>query len=131
MPTTTHKSTLENIKKTSARKDIIQRKNNPKVACRRDLRRNATNQRVHFSLHDPKGGRCAWGTAILLDYSPNGALLGHLMFDEGFWPDGEFGVSFKITGGKYEGVYAYGEPLRFATSKANLAVRFDGLYVKL
>ncbi|MHC4841138.1 MAG: hypothetical protein ACYTDT_09315 [Planctomycetota bacterium] len=131
MPTTSHKLTLDNIKKTSARKNIIQRKNNPKVACRRELRRNPTNQRVHFALHDPKGGRTAWGTAILLDYSPNGALLGHLMFENGFWPDGEFSVSFKVTGGQYEGVYAYGEPLRFATSKANLAVRFDGLYVKL
>ncbi|MBZ0136667.1 MAG: hypothetical protein K8I27_09870 [Planctomycetes bacterium] len=128
---TSHRILLDNIKKTRAREEIVNRNTNPRIACRREFRREATNQRVHFSLHDSKGGRVAWGTAVLIDYSPNGALLGHIMFDEGFWPDNDFSISFKITNGPYEGVYVYGQPLRFATSRANLALRFDGLYVKL
>lgn len=129
--TTSHRILLDNIKNTRAREDIIHRNTNPRIACRREFRREATNQRVHFSLHNPRGGRTAWGTAILIDYSPNGALLGHIMFEEGFWPDEDFAISFKVTNGPYEGVYVYGQPLRFATSRANLALRFDGLYVKL
>jgi hypothetical protein len=128
---TSHRITLERIKESRAREDVLAQNKNPRIACRREFKREMTNQRVHFALHDPVGGRVAWGTAILVDYSPQGALLGHLMFDEGFWPDGDFAVSFKVTGGPFEGVYAYGAPLRFATSRANLAVRFDGLYVKL
>jgi hypothetical protein len=128
---TSHRILLDNIKKTRAREGIINRNANPRIACRREFRREATNQRVYFALHDPKGGRVAWGSAVLIDYSPNGALLGHVMFDEGFWPDSDFSVSFKITSGPYQGVHVYGQPLRFATSRANLALRFDGLYVKL
>jgi hypothetical protein len=37
----------------------------------------------------------------------------------------------KITGGEFEGVQAHGLPLRFATTSASLAIRFDALYVKL
>ena len=129
--TTSHRILLDRIKDTRVRDEIVSRNMNPKIACRREFRREPTNQRVHFALHDSKGGRIAWGTAVLVDYSPNGALLGHIMFEDGFWPDHEFSVSFKVTGGPYEGVYVYGEPLRFATSRANLALRFDGLYVKL
>lgn len=128
---TSHRILLNTIKQTRVRDKIVNKNKNPRIACRREFRREVTNQRVHFSLHDPRGGRVAWGSAILLDYSPNGALLGHIIFEEGFWPDAEFSISFKITGGPYEGVYVYGEPLRFATSRANLALRFDGLYVKL
>ena len=127
----THRQTLNRIKKTKARAGIVARKDNPRIACRREFRREMTNQRVHFSLHDAKGGRFAWGTGILVDFSPNGAQLAHIMFEEGFWPDGEFTISFKVTGGHFEGVYAYGIPTRFATSQANLAMAFDGIYVKL
>jgi hypothetical protein len=128
---TSHRILLDKIKLTRARESIVARNENPRIACRREFRREMTNQRVEFWLHDPVGGRVARGTAILQDYSPNGALLGHIIFDEGFWPDGDFTVSFRVTGGPYEGVSAYGTPLRFATSRANLALRFDGLYVKL
>jgi hypothetical protein len=129
--TTSHRILLDKIKKTRVRDQIVALNKNPRLACRREFRREPTNQRVHFALHDSRAGRVAWGTAVLIDYSPNGALLGHILFEEGFWPDGEFSVSFKVTGGPYEGVNAYGQPLRFATSRANMAVRFDGLYVKL
>jgi hypothetical protein len=129
--TSSHRLTLERIKQSSARENVVARNENPRIVCRREFKREPSNQRVHFALHDPVGGRVAWGTAVLVDYSPLGALLGHIMFEEGFWPDGDFTVSFKVTGGPYEGVNAYGVPLRFASSKANLAVRFDGLYVKL
>jgi hypothetical protein len=128
---TSHRILLDKIKKTRARDEIIAKNDNPRLACRREFRREMTNQRVTFWLHDPVGGRVAWGTAVLVDYSPNGAQLGHIMFEDGFWPDGDFSISFQITGGPYEGVHAYGTPLRFATSRANLALRFDGLYVKL
>jgi hypothetical protein len=129
--TSSHRVTLDRIKQSKARENIVHKNKNPKIACRREFRREMTNQRVQFALHDPIGGRVAWGTAVLLDYSPQGALLEHLIFDEGFWPDGEFSVSFKVIGGPHQGVNAYGTPLRFASSKSNLAVRFDGLYVKL
>ncbi|MCB9932587.1 MAG: hypothetical protein H6841_04105 [Planctomycetes bacterium] len=129
--TTSHRILLDRIKKTRVRDQIVAKNDNPRIACRREFRREPTNQRVHFALHDALGGRVAWGTAVLVDYSPNGALLGHILFEEGFWPDGDFSVSFKVTGGPHEGVYVYGTPLRFATSRANLALRFDGLYVKL
>lgn len=125
-----HLITLERIKQSSAGESILAT-NSKLKRNRREFKREPGNQRVHFSLHDPKGGRVAWGTAILLDYSPQGALLGHVMFDEGIWPESPFSVSFKVTGGPHEGAYAYGEPLRFATSKSNLAVKFDGIYVKL
>lgn len=129
--TTSHRILLDRIKKTRVRDQIVASNKNPRIACRREFKREHTNQRVHFALHDPKGGRIAWGSAVLVDYSPNGALLGHILFEDGFWPDTDFSISFKVTGGPYEGVYAYGSPLRFATSRANLALRFDGLYVKL
>lgn len=129
--TGSHRVTLERIKQSKARETVVATNENPKIACRREFRREASNQRVHFALHGANNVRLAHGTAILLDYSPQGALLGHVIFEDGFWPDGEFSVSFRITGGQYEGVNAYGTPLRFATSRANLAVRFDGLYVKL
>ncbi|MBK8205593.1 MAG: hypothetical protein IPK87_02245 [Planctomycetes bacterium] len=126
-----HRVTLDRIKQSKARTRVVSDNKNPKIACRREFRREATNQRVEFRLIDPVGGPVAIGTAVLLDYSPQGALLGHIMFDDGFWPDGDFSVSFRVTGGPHEGVSAYGTPTRFATSRANLAVRFDGLYVKL
>jgi len=129
--TTSHRILLDRIKETRARDGILAANDNPKLACRREFKRELTNQRVQFFLHDPGFGRIAWGTAVLVDYSPNGAQLGHILFEEGFWPDGDFTVSFVVTGGPYEGVHAYGTPLRFATSRANLALRFDGLYVKL
>ncbi len=128
--TASHKITLERIKQSSARQHVVAQNQNPRIACRREFKREPANQRVHFTLRS-RDGQVARGTAVLVDYSPQGALLGHLMFDEGFWPDGDFSVSFKVTGGPFEGVYAYGSPLRFAASRANLAVRFDGLYVKL
>jgi hypothetical protein len=133
MPTKTssHRVTLDRIKQSKAREKVVHKNKNPRIACRREFRRENSNQRVLFALHDPIGGKVAGGTAVLLDYSPQGALLGHLIFDYGFWPDGDFSVSFKVVGGPHEGVNAYGAPLRFATSKSNLAVRFDGLYVKL
>lgn len=126
-----HRVTLERIKASKANAAVVSDNKNPKIACRREFRREPTNQRVEFILWDPVGGPVAKGTAVLIDYSPQGALLGHIMFEDGFWPDGDFSVSFKVTGGPHEGVSAYGAPTRFATSRANLAVRFDGLYVKL
>jgi hypothetical protein len=100
---TSHRILLDKIKKTRARDEIIAKNDNPRLACRREFRREMTNQRVTFWLHDPVGGRVAWGTAVLVDYSPNGAQLGHIMFEDGFWPDGDFSISFQITGGPYEG----------------------------
>lgn len=126
-----HRMTLDRILKTRARDGIVAEKSNPKVACRRRFRREPTNQRVEFRLLSPAGEELARGSAVLLDYSPNGAHLGHVIFDEGFWPDADFTVAFQVTGGPYEGVAAYGTPLRFAASRADLALRFDGLYVKL
>jgi hypothetical protein len=128
---TSHRVTLERIKQTRVRASIAAEKNDPRIACRREFRREQTNQRVEFTLLCPEGKRLAAGTAILVDYSPQGAQLSHIIFDEGFWPDGDFSVSFRVTGGPYEGVAAYGTPLRFAASRANLALQFDGLYVKL
>lgn len=125
-----HRVTLERIKQSRAGENILA-STDSKNKSRREFKREASNQRVHFALHDPVGGRVAWGTAILLDYSPQGAMLGHVMFDEGTWPQGNFSISFKVTGGPHEGVNAYGEPLRFATSKSSLAVKFDGIYIKL
>jgi hypothetical protein len=129
--TISHRITLERIKQTRARMAIEAEKNDPRIACRREFKREQTNQRVEFSLICPEGKRLASGSAILVDYSPQGAQLSHLIFDDGFWPDGDFTVSFRVTGGPYEGVTAYGVPLRFAASRANLALQFDGLYVKL
>jgi hypothetical protein len=129
--TSSHRLTLNRIKQSKAREPVVNRNTNPRIACRREFRRELSNERVHFALHDPVGGRIAWGTAVLIDYSPQGAQLGHIIFNEGFWPDGDFSVSFRVVGGPHEGVNAYGTPLRFAASKSNLAVRFDGLYVKL
>jgi hypothetical protein len=128
---TSHRITLERIKQSSARENVVAKNTNPRLACRREFRREQSNQRVHFSLVDPTGACVATGTAVLVDYSPQGALLAHVLFDDGFWPDGDFSVAFKVTGGPHEGVNAYGRPLRFATSKANLAIKFDGIYVKL
>ncbi|MBX3473170.1 MAG: hypothetical protein KF754_02225 [Planctomycetes bacterium] len=129
--TTSHRVTLERIKQTRVCESIAAEKNDPRIACRREFRREQTNQRVEFSLICPEGRRLATGSAILVDYSPQGAQLSHIIFDDGFWPDGDFVVSFRVTGGPYEGVTAYGTPLRFAASRANLALQFDGLYVKL
>ncbi len=128
---TSHRITLERIKETRAAGGIVAEKNDPRIACRREFKREMTNQRVEFRLMDSEGRRVATGSAILVDYSPQGAQLSHIIFEDGFWPDGEFSVNFKVTGGPYEGVTAYGTPLRFAASRANLALRFDGLYVKL
>lgn len=126
-----HRVTLERIKQSRAGQEIVAEKNDPRIACRREFRREPTNQRVEFSLIGPDGMRVARGSAILVDYSPQGAQLSHIIFEDGFWPDGDFTVSFRVTGGPYEGVTAYGTPLRFAASRANLALQFDGLYVKL
>lgn len=129
--TTSHRVTLERINNTRVRQSIAAEKNDPRIACRREFKREQTNQRVEFTLLCPEGKRVAAGSAILVDYSPQGAQLSHIIFDDGFWPDGDFTVSFRVTGGPYEGVTAYGTPLRFAASRANLALQFDGLYVKL
>lgn len=129
--TTSHRMTLQRIKETRVGDSIVAEKNDPRIACRREFKRESTNQRVEFALLSPEGKRVAEGSAILVDYSPQGAQLSHIIFDDGFWPDGDFTVSFRVTGGPYEGVTAYGTPLRFAASRANLALQFDGLYVKL
>lgn len=126
-----HTDTLEAIKRTRAARRVLAEKNDPTISCRREFRREHTDQSVEFSLFDADGMRVARGTAHLLDYSPNGAKIGHVQFSEGFWPDGDFSVSMKITGGEFEGVQAHGRPLRFATTSASLAIRFDALYVKL
>jgi hypothetical protein len=126
-----HKGTLEAIKRTRVARRLMAEKNDPTISCRREFRRENTDQLVDFSLYDADGKRVARGTAHLLDYSPHGAKIGNVMFSEGFWPDTDFSVSMKITGGEFEGVQAHGRPLRFATSSASLAIRFDALYVKL
>ncbi|GIK51689.1 MAG: hypothetical protein HUU03_11650 [Planctomycetaceae bacterium] len=126
-----HRATLEAIKRTRAARRLMAQKNDPSISCRREFRREETNQVVEFCLFDRDGRRVARGNAVLLDYSPHGAKIGHVRFDEGFWPDGEFSVSLRITGGQFEGVQAHGLPLRFATTSASLAIRFDALYVKL
>ena len=128
---TKHNDTLEAIKRTRAGRRVLAEKNDPTISCRREFRRENTNQLVDFSLYDADGNRVARGTANLLDYSPHGAKIGHVIFSEGFWPDADFSVSMKITGGEFEGVHAHGRPLRFATTSASLAIRFDALYVKL
>jgi hypothetical protein len=129
--TTSHRVTLERIKESRAGGTILAEKDDPRIACRREFRREASNQRVEFELVLRDETVIASGTAILVDYSPQCAQLAHVIFEEGFWPDGSFGVRFKVTGGPHEGVTAYGEPLRFAASRQNLAMRFDGLFVKL
>lgn len=126
-----HRMTLDAIKRTSARGNILHQNRNPHLACRREYRREATNQRVVFTLLDSESREVAQGSAILLDYSPDGALLGHIIFDEGFWPDSNFTVRFSVTNGPFEGVACYGKPLRFAASQANLALSFNSVYVKL
>ncbi len=126
-----HTETLEAIKRTRAARRVLAEKNDPTISCRREFRRENTNQLVDFSLYDAEGRRVARGSANLLDYSPHGAKIGQVVFSEGFWPDGDFSVSMKITGGEFEGVQAHGRPLRFATTSASLAIRFDALYVKL
>lgn len=126
-----HKATLEAIKKTRAARRLLAEKNDPTISCRREFRREQTQQGVEFTLFDAAGERVARGTALLLDYSPHGAKIGQVSFAEGFWPDGDFSVSMRITGGEFEGVQAHGRPLRFATTSASLAIRFDALYVKL
>jgi hypothetical protein len=126
-----HRATLDSIMSTPARRRLEARAQDPEIVCRREFHRELTNQRVTFTLYDPGFGPVAKGTAILVDYSPGGALLGHIRFDEGFWPDGEFSIRFRVTGGEFEGVHAYGLPVRFATTSASLAMKFDGLYVKI
>jgi hypothetical protein len=126
-----HKATLEAIRKTRAVRRLLAEKNDPAISCRREFRRENTSQVVEFWLLDGGHKTVARGRALLLDYSPNGAKIGELQFDEGFWPDGDFTVSLRITGGEFEGVRAQGRPLRFATSDASMAIRFDALYVKL
>ncbi len=126
-----HRQTIDAIMRTRVRARVAAKKNNPEIACRREFRREPTNQRVHFALYTGGASPVARGTAVLLDYSPGGAHLGHIRFTEGFWPDGDFNISFKVTGGEFEGLAAYGLPMRFAASGADLALRFDGLYVKL
>ncbi|MCC6575465.1 MAG: hypothetical protein IT462_16935 [Planctomycetes bacterium] len=126
-----HRQTIDTIMKTRARARVAAKKNDPEISCRREFRREPTSQRVHFALYAGGTEPVARGTALLVDYSPGGAQLGSIKFTEGFWPDGDFNISFKVTGGEFEGLAAYGLPLRFATSSANLALRFDGLYVKL
>ncbi|CAG0993461.1 hypothetical protein PLCT2_02608 [Planctomycetaceae bacterium] len=126
-----HKATLEAIKRTRVARRLLAEKNDPTISCRREFRRELTSQVVEFSLFDAAGSCVARGTALLLDYSPNGANIGHVQFSEGFWPDSDFSVKMKITGGEFQGVQAHGRPLRFATTSASLAIRFDALYVKL
>jgi hypothetical protein len=128
---TKHQLTHEAIKKTRAARRILAEKNDPAISCRREFRRELTNQYVEFRLFDREQECVARGTATLLDYSPHGAKIGHVQFLEGFWPDGFFSVSLKIVGGEFEGVSAHGVPLRFATTSASLAIMFDALYVKL
>lgn len=129
--TTSHRVTLERIKQSRAGATLLAEKDDPRIACRREFRREHSNQRVEFTLMTEAGETVARGSAVLVDYSPQGAQLAHVIFDDGFWPDGAFEVHFKVTGGPYEGVTAYGVPLRFAASRQNLAMRFDGLFVKL
>jgi len=127
-----HRTTLERIKQSRAGGSIAALKDDPRIACRREFRREPSNQRVEFELVARDASVLATGTAILVDYSPQGAQLAHVIFDDGgFWPDGHFSVRFRVTGGPHEGVTATGEPLRFAASRQNLAMRFDALYVKL
>ncbi len=126
-----HRDTLEAIKKTRMARRVLARNDDPNISCRREFRREMTNQVVDFQLFDRDSRLVARGTAVLLDYSPHGAKIGHVRFEEGFWPDSDFSVKMKITGGEFEGVQAHGLPLRFATTSASLAIRFDALYVKL
>jgi hypothetical protein len=69
------------------------------------------------------------GTAVVLNVSPSGALLGKVKISGNCYPVQPFKLELVMTGGEYDGIGIEALPVRFEHEHGGLGVKFQEIFV--
>ena len=69
------------------------------------------------------------GTAVVLNVSPSGALLGRVKLSRDTWPVQKFKLEVIMHGGQYEGIGIEARPIRFEHNLGGIGVSFVEIFV--
>lgn len=71
------------------------------------------------------------GTAVVLNISPSGALLGRVKLGKNSYPTGPFKLELILHGEDYDGIGIEAQPVRFEFEKGGIGVKFDEIFVSV
>jgi hypothetical protein len=75
------------------------------------------------------GTVCDAGSAVVLNVSPSGALLGKVRLTRGQWPVQPFKLEMIMKSGDYEGIGIEAKPMRFEHAFGGIGVKFEEIFV--